>query len=165
MILVRGDGRHFIVHRVETAPVDVQHIAQLFLEQPDQRKTGALGLRGGFIRADHRNEPCFLGHGHVPQFVQTAECADIFARGMAHAKMPVEAGVANDHAAPLNTAKVIRRHYHAKLGEVRTGIFFDFWWLCNKQNTAFAGGCGAKTRWGFVKNYKPRFRLWCGWRC
>ena len=37
--------------------------------------------------------------------------------------MPAQTGVADDNAAPLDTAQVIRRHHRAELAEVGTGIF------------------------------------------
>ena len=46
--------------------------------------------------------------GHGLKITQFGEFADIFSRSGTDAKMPVEAGIANDHAAPLYTAKVVR---------------------------------------------------------
>ena len=66
--------------------------------------------------ANNRSEARFMGH--VPEFVQSSECADIFACGLARAQMPVVTGVAHNHAAPLGTAKVIGRHSRAKLTEI-----------------------------------------------
>ena len=69
--------------------------------------------------------------------------------------MPAQTGVADDHAAPLDTAQVIRRHHRAELSEVGTGIFLDFRRLGDKEDTPFTGHCGAETRRGFVNNHKP----------
>ena len=161
MVLVRRNGRHFVVHRVEAAPVDVQHIPQMLLEQTHQRKPGPLGLGGCLVGADHRNEIYFLRHGQVAQLIQRSEFAGISAIYTAYTEMPVEAGVAKDHAAPLDTAKIVGRHNSAELGEVGTRIFFDFRRFSYKQDASFAGNGCTESRRGFVKNHQPRFRL-CG---
>ena len=96
-----------------------------------------------------------MRNGHAPQIVQPVKSAGIPAISAAYAKMPVKAGVANDHAAPLYPSKIKGSHNSAKLAEVGTGIFLDFRRLGDKEDTPFTGHCGAETRRGFVNNHKP----------